>query len=171
VALGSRKSATQQQTTTNLNWRNWRSVLWRGGRTRGKRIEGSATKTALKKRPSWVAKKTVSYCNTSNSELENDEDGYELKKKAKANTTNSNSDEEATKRSAVTKPSAAVKSSIRVNERKLAAQPSTTDVVVELADKEKRATNKKIRTEVLQKIHECLKPLVLSIGKNSFLKW
>ena len=40
VALGSRKSATQQQTTTNLNWRNWRSVLWRGGRTRGKRIEG-----------------------------------------------------------------------------------------------------------------------------------
>jgi hypothetical protein len=49
VALGSRKSATQQQTTTNLKWRNWRSVLWRGGRTRGKRIEGSATKTALKK--------------------------------------------------------------------------------------------------------------------------
>jgi hypothetical protein len=41
----------------------------------------SATKTAPKKRPSRVAKKTVSYCNT------NDEDGYELKKKAKANTT------------------------------------------------------------------------------------
>jgi hypothetical protein len=96
--------------------------------------------------------------------LENDEDGYELKKKAKAN-------KEATKRSAVTKPSAAVKSSIRVNDRKLAAQPSTTDVVVELADMEKRATNKKIRTEVLQNIHECLKPLVWSIGKNSFLKW
>ena len=83
--------------------------------------------------------------------MENDEDGYGLKKKAKANTTDSNSDEEATKQSTVTKPSAAVKSSVRVNERKLAAQPSTTDVVVELADKEKRATNKKIRTEVLQK--------------------
>ena len=42
----------------------------------------SATKTALKKQPSRVAK--VSYCNTSDSELENDEDGYEFKKKAKA---------------------------------------------------------------------------------------
>ena len=108
----------------------------------------SAMKTAPKKRPSRVAKKTVSYCNT------NDEDGYELKKKAKANTTDSDSDEEATKQSTVTKSSAAVKSSVRVNERKLAAQPSTTGVVIELADKEKRATNKKIKEEVLQKNHQ-----------------
>jgi hypothetical protein len=113
----------------------------------------SATKTALKKRPSRVAKKTVSYCNTSDSELENDEDGYKLKKKAKANTTDSDSHEEATKRSAVIKPSATVKSSICVDERKFAAKPSTTGVVVELTeDKEKRATNKKIKEEVLQTI-------------------
>ena len=45
------------------------------------------------------------------------------------------------------------KSSIRVDEQKLEAQPSTTGVVIELADKEKRATYKKIRTEVLQHIH------------------
>ena len=32
---------------------------------------------ATKKRPSRVAKKTVSYCNTSNSELDFDKDGYE----------------------------------------------------------------------------------------------
>ena len=114
----------------------------------------SATKTALKKRPSRVAKNKKTVSNTSDSELENDEDGYELKKKAKANTTDSDSDEEATKQSTVTKSSAAVKSSVRVNERKLAAQPSTTGVVIELADKEKRATNKKIKEEVLQKNHQ-----------------
>jgi hypothetical protein len=86
--------------------------------------------------------------------LENDEDGYELKKKAKANTTDSDSDsdEEATKRSSVTKPSAAVKSSVGVDDRKLAAKPYTTGVVIELTDKEKRAMNKKIKEEVLQKI-------------------
>jgi hypothetical protein len=38
-----------------------------------------------------------------------------------------------------------------VDERKFAAQPSTTGVVIELTDKEKRAMNKKIRTEVLRK--------------------
>jgi hypothetical protein len=38
-----------------------------------------------------------------------------------------------------------------VDEQKFAAKPYTTGVVVELTDKEKRATNKKIRTEVLQK--------------------
>ena len=37
----------------------------------------SATKTALKKRPSPVAKETVSYCNTSDSDLESDEEGDE----------------------------------------------------------------------------------------------
>ena len=37
----------------------------------------SATKTALKKRPSRVAKETVSYCNTSDSDLESDEEGDE----------------------------------------------------------------------------------------------
>ena len=86
--------------------------------------------------------------------MENDEDGYELKKKAKANTTDSDSDsdEEATKRSSVTKPSAAVKSSVGVDDRKLAAKPYTTGVVIELTDKEKRAMNKKIKEEVLQKI-------------------
>ena len=86
--------------------------------------------------------------------MENDEDGYELKKKTKANTTNSDSDsdEEATKRSSVTKPSAAVKSSVGVDDRKLAAKPYTTGVVIELTDKEKRAMNKKIKEEVLQKI-------------------
>jgi hypothetical protein len=49
----------------------------------------------------------------------------------------------------VTKPSAAVKSSVGVDERKLAAKPSTTGVVVDLTDKEKRAKNKKIQEEVL----------------------
>jgi len=124
----------------------------------------SATKTALKKRPSRVAKKTVSYCNTSNSELENDEDGYELKKKVKANTIDSDSDEfelgsdaddkdEAIAYDPVfSEPSAAIKSSVHVYERKLAAKPSTTGVVVELTDKEKRVMNKKIRAEVLQKM-------------------
>ena len=45
-----------------------------------------------------------------------------------------------------------VKSSAGVDKRKLAAQPSTTGVVVEMADKEKRATNKKIKDKVLLKI-------------------
>jgi hypothetical protein len=71
----------------------------------------SATTTALKrewpladekdcttkKRPSRVAKKKVSYCDTSDSELEFDKDGYEQSKtksfKKKANATNSDSDE------------------------------------------------------------------------------
>ena len=81
----------------------------------------------------------------SDPELENDEDGYKLKKKAKVNTTNSDSDEEATKRSA--------------------------------ADKEKRATNKKIMAEVLQKIHQFKAELSVynAFGpehwKCSFLKW
>ena len=47
-----------------------------------------------------------------------------------------------------------VKSSVRMDERKLASQPFSTGVVVELADKEKRATNKKIRDEVLQNISQ-----------------
>ncbi len=41
-----------------------------------------------------------------------------------------------------------------MDERKLAAKPYTTGVVVELTDKEKRATNKKIKEEVLHKIHQ-----------------
>ena len=45
-----------------------------------------------------------------------------------------------------------VKSSVRVDEQKRASQPFSTGVVVELADKEKRAMNKKIRDEVLQNI-------------------
>ena len=53
---------------------------------------------ATKKRPSRVAKKTVSYCDTSNSELEFDEDGYERSKtksfKKKANATNSSDSDE-----------------------------------------------------------------------------
>ena len=57
----------------------------------------------------------------------------------------------AAKSSAATKSSAAIKSSIGVDKRKLGAKPSTTGVVVELADKEKRAKNKKIKAEVLQK--------------------
>jgi hypothetical protein len=48
-------------------------------------------------RPSRAAKKTVSFCDTSNLELEFDEDGYKRSKtksfKKKANATNSNSDE------------------------------------------------------------------------------
>ena len=46
-------------------------------------------------RPSRVAKKTVSYCDTGDSELEFDEDGRSKTKsfKKKANTTNSDSDE------------------------------------------------------------------------------
>ena len=49
------------------------------------------------------------------------------------------------------------KSSVHVDERKLAAKPytTTTGVVVELTVKEKRATNKKIKEEVLQKITQC----------------
>ena len=38
-----------------------------------------------------------------------------------------------------------------MDERKLAAKPYTTGVVVELTDKEKRAMNKKIKEEVIQK--------------------
>ena len=52
---------------------------------------------ATKKQPSRVAKKTVSYCDTSDSELEFNEDGYERSKtksfNKKANATNSDSDE------------------------------------------------------------------------------
>jgi hypothetical protein len=66
-------------------------------------------------------------------------------------------DEEATKpstaakSSAPTKSSAAIKSSVSVDKRKLAAKPSTTGVVIKLTDKEKRAMNKQIKEEVLQK--------------------
>jgi hypothetical protein len=45
-----------------------------------------------------------------------------------------------------------VKSSVGMDERKLAAKPYTNGMVIELTDKEKRATNKKIKEEVLQKI-------------------
>ncbi len=134
---------------------------------------------ATKKRPSRVAKKTVSYCNTSDSELEVDEDGYERSKinsfNKKANSTNSDSDEFELGPKADTRDSdkfklgpeadtvlseieleatikSSVKSSIGVDERKFAAKPCTTGVVVELTDKEKRATNKKIKEEVLQNI-------------------
>ena len=181
------------------------------------------------KRPSRVAKKTVSYCDTSNLELEFDEDSYgdprprasrrrlplptsdEFELGPEADTSDSNElelgpeadtvlseiesedeemiglkrkknsnvqtqtheytghpivvvideeNEEATKpstaakSSATTMPSAAIKSSVGVDEQKLAAKPYTTGVVVELTDKEKRATNKKIKEEVLQKIHQ-----------------
>ena len=69
-----------------------------------------------------------------------------------------------------------VKSSVGVDERKFAAQPSTTGVVIELTDKEKRAMNKKIKEEVLQKNPQFKAVLsvpyafVWSIGKNSFRK-
>ena len=54
---------------------------------------------------------------------------------------------------APTKPSAAIKSSVGVDKRKLAlaVMPYTTVVVFELTEKEKRATHKKIKEEVLQK--------------------
>ena len=52
---------------------------------------------------------------------------------------------------APTKPSAAIKSSVGVDERKLAVMPYTTVVVFELTEKEKRAMHKKIKEEVLQK--------------------
>jgi len=119
---------------------------------------------ATKKRPSRVAKKTVPYCNTSNSELDFDKDGYEQSKtksfKKKANATNSDSNEfelgpEADTVLSEIESEAAIKSSVKssvgVDERKFAAKPYTTGVVVELTDKEKRATNKKIKEEVLQK--------------------
>jgi hypothetical protein len=91
-------------------------------------------------------------------------------------------DEEATKpstaakSSAPTKSSAAIKSSVSVDKQKLAAKPSTTGVVIELTDKEKRAMNKKIKEEVLQKNPQFKAVLsvpyafVWSIGKNSFRK-
>jgi hypothetical protein len=61
--------------------------------------------------------------------------------------------------------------------KKLAVKPYTTGVVVELTDKEKRATNKKIKEEVLQKIHQFKAELSVynAFGpehwKCSFLKW
>ncbi len=61
-------------------------------------------------------------------------------------------DEEVTKPSTAAKLSAAIKSSVDVDERKLAAKPSTTGVAVKFTDKEKRVKNKKIRAEVLQKM-------------------
>jgi hypothetical protein len=80
--------------------------------------------------------------------------------KKKANATNSNSDEFELGPKADTVLSeieseaaikSSVKSSVGVDEQKFAAKPYTTGVVVELTDKEKRATNKKIKEEVLQK--------------------
>jgi hypothetical protein len=119
---------------------------------------------ATKKRPSRVAKKTVSYCDTSDSELEFDKNGYKQSKtksfKKKANATNSYSNEfelgpKADSVLLEIESDAAIKSSVKssvvVDEQKFEAKPYTTGVVVELTDKEKRATNKKIRTEVLQK--------------------
>ncbi len=50
-----------------------------------------------------------------------------------------------------------------MDKRKLAAKPSTTGVVVDLTDKVKRAKNKKIRAEVLQKIPQF--KAVLSVPK------
>ena len=47
-----------------------------------------------------------------------------------------------------------VKSSVGVDKRKFAAKPCTTGVVIELTDKEKRAPNKKIKEEVLQKMSQ-----------------
>ena len=123
----------------------------------------SATKKAPKKRPSRVTKKMVSYCNTSDSELEFDEDGYERFKtksfKKKANATNSDSNEFELGPEADTvlleieseneDPIAVV------FDEKDATKPSTAakspDVSKSLTDKEKRATNKKIKEEVLPK--------------------
>ncbi len=139
---------------------------------------------ATKKRPSRVAKKTVSYCDTSDSELEFDKDGYE---RSKTNATNSDSDEfelgpEADTVLSEIDSEAAIKSSVKssvgVDERKFAAKPYTTGVVVELTDKEKRATNKKIKEEVLQKIPQFKAELSVYnafgpehwIGKYSFHK-
>ena len=123
---------------------------------------------ATKKRPSRVAKKTVSYCNASDSGLEFDEDGYKQSKtksfKKKANATSSNSDEFELGPEADTSDSdkfelgpeadtvlseieseaaikSSVKSSVGVDKRKFAAKPCTTGVVIELTDKEKRATH------------------------------
>jgi hypothetical protein len=133
---------------------------------------------ATKKQPSQVAKKTVSYCDTSDSELEFNEDGYKQSKtknfKKKANAINSDSDEfelgpetdtsnsdefelgsEADTVLSEIESEAAIKSSVKssigVDERKLATKPYITGAVVELTDKEKRAMNKKIKEEVLQK--------------------
>ena len=121
-------------------------------------------------RPSRVAKKTVSYCDTSDSELEFDKDGRSKTKsfKKKANTTNSDSNEFELGPKADTSDSDEFKlgpeadsvlleiesedeEMIGLERKKLTAKPYTTGAVVELTDKEKRATNKKIRTEVLQK--------------------
>jgi hypothetical protein len=137
-------------------------------------------RTAPPRSPSRVAKKTASYCDTtSDSQLKFDKDGYEQSKtksfKKKANATNSNSDEFKLGPEADTSNSdefelgpeadtmlleieseaaikSSVKSSVGVDEQKLAAKPYTTGVVVELTDMEKRAMNKKIKEEELQKI-------------------
>ena len=127
----------------------------------------SATTTALKrewpladkkdyitkKRPSWVTKKTVSYCDRSDSVLELDKDGYERSKtksfKKKANATNSDSNKFEQGPEADTSDSdeielgpeadtvlseieseaaikSSFKSSIGVDKRKFAAKPYTT---------------------------------------------
>ena len=125
-------------------------------------------------RPSRIAKKTVSYCNTSDSELEFGEDGYERSKtksfKKKANATNSNSNEFELGPEADTSDSnefelgpkadtvlSKIESEdekmIGLKRKKLTANSYTTGVV-ELADKEKRAMNKKIMEEALPKIHQ-----------------
>ena len=149
-------------------------------------------------RPSRVAKETVSYCDTSDSELEFDEDGYKRPKtksfNKKANATDSDIDEfelgpdadykdesityntmlsemeledeemiglKRKKNSEATKPSTAAKSSA-VTKSSTAIQ-SSVGVDKRMTDKEKRATNKKIKEEVLQQNHQF--KAVLSVPK------
>jgi hypothetical protein len=125
-------------------------------------------------RPSRVAKKTVTYCDTSDSELEFDNDGYKQSTtksfKKKANATNSNSDEFELGPEADTSDSNEFELGLKADtvlskiesedekmiglkRKKLTAKAYTTGVV-ELTDKEKRAMNKKIMEEALPKIHQ-----------------
>jgi hypothetical protein len=116
----------------------------------------------------------VTYCDTSDSESEFDNDGYKQSKtksfKKKANATNSNSNEFELGPEADTSDSnefelgpkadtvlSKIESEdekmIGLKRKKLTANSYTTGVV-ELADKEKRAMNKKIMEEALPKIHQ-----------------
>ena len=125
-------------------------------------------------RPSRVAKKMVTYCDTSDSESEFDNDGYKQSKtksfKKKVNATNSNSNEFELGPEADTSDSnefelgpkadtvlSKIESEdekmIGLKRKKLTAKSYTTSVV-ELTDKEKRAMNKKIMEEALPKIHQ-----------------
>ena len=104
---------------------------------------------ATKKQPSRFAKKTASYCDTSGSELEFDEDGYERSKtksfKKKANATNSDSDEFKLGPEADTSNS---------DEFELGPEADTVLSEIELEDEEMIGLKRKKNSNVQKQTHE-----------------